>query len=455
MGARTGQQVLERLRSEPPALWVEGELVADPTTHPRTANAAHSLAALYDLQHRPDLVDTMTFPSPTTGERVGMSFIVPRTREDLERRSAMHKVWADACLGFMGRMPDYLNVNLMGAGTAAEYFGQCRPGVRRQRPQLLRVRARERPGAHHALTNPQVDRRKQAYELSDPFVALGMVRETADGIIVRGARMLATLPISDEILIFPSTVVKSGDAMKPYALAFGIPNNTPACRSNVASRSTSGAATAIIRSGRASTRWTQWSTSTTCWCRGTGAPDERCRSGQPGLRRDRRSAAHGPPGGQPEDRQDQGVPRRDPGGHRHDRIRRRTHVQHMVAEMIMTLEIMKGLKVSSEAGATFNKYGVMTPARPPLDAARNWFPGVYKRLVEIMRLVTSSGLITIPTEADMAGPRATTSPSTSRAPRASAEERIALFRLAWDMSIVPSAVASRTTSCSSSATRCA
>ena len=69
----------------------------------------------------------MTFPSPTTGERVGMSFIVPRTREDLERRSAMHKVWADACLGFMGRMPDYLNVNLMGAGTAAEYFGQCRP----------------------------------------------------------------------------------------------------------------------------------------------------------------------------------------------------------------------------------------------------------------------------------------------------------------------------------------
>ena len=86
MPARNGQQVLEQLRSQPPAMWVEGELVKDPTIHPRTANAAHSLAALYDLQHRPDLVDTMTFPSPTTGDRVGMSFIVPRTREDLERR---------------------------------------------------------------------------------------------------------------------------------------------------------------------------------------------------------------------------------------------------------------------------------------------------------------------------------------------------------------------------------
>src|SRR4029079_6396306 len=79
----------------------------------------------------------------------------------------------------------------------------------------------------HALTNPQVDRRKQAFELSDPFIALGVVRETSDGIIVRGARMLATLPISDEILIFPSTVVTRGAESKPHALEFGIPNNTP------------------------------------------------------------------------------------------------------------------------------------------------------------------------------------------------------------------------------------
>ena len=63
------------------------------------------------------------------------------------------------------------------------------------------------------------------------------------------------------------------------------------------------------------------------------------------------------------------------------------------------LEIMKALKVASEAGATLNEYGVMTPARGPLDAARNYYPGVYQRLVEIMQLVTSSGLIMIPTEA--------------------------------------------------------
>jgi 4-hydroxyphenylacetate 3-monooxygenase len=122
MPVRDAAAVLDRLRSHAPHLWIDGKSVDDPTTHPATANACRSLAALYGMQQRADLVDTMTFASPTSGEPVGMSFIVPTTREDLERRSAMHQVWANAHLGFMGRTPDYLNVNVMAAGTAAEFF---------------------------------------------------------------------------------------------------------------------------------------------------------------------------------------------------------------------------------------------------------------------------------------------------------------------------------------------
>ena len=64
-------------------------------------------------------------------------------------------------------------------------------------------------------------------EHADPYIALGVVRETSDGIVVRGARMLATLPISDEILIFPSTVLQRGDDMNRYAMSFAVPNDTP------------------------------------------------------------------------------------------------------------------------------------------------------------------------------------------------------------------------------------
>jgi 4-hydroxyphenylacetate 3-monooxygenase len=60
---------------------------------------------------------------------------------------------------------------------------------------------------------------------------------------------------------------------------------------------------------------------------------------------------------------------------------------------------------------------------------------VYKRLVEIMQLITSSGLITIPTEADFDGPRGADIAKYLQGAASSAEERVALFRLAWDMSI--------------------
>ena len=60
---------------------IDGERVADVTTDPRFAGAAHSIAELFDIQGEPDRAEAMTFESPTSGERVGLSFLVPRSRE--------------------------------------------------------------------------------------------------------------------------------------------------------------------------------------------------------------------------------------------------------------------------------------------------------------------------------------------------------------------------------------
>ena len=435
-GARTGAEVLARLRSEPPSLWVEGALVADPTTHPRTGNVAHSLAALYDLQHHADLVDTMTFASPSSGTPVGMSFVVPDTKDDLRRRSAMHKVWADASLGFMGRTPDYMNVNVMAAGTASSYFDRCdRRFGGNMRAYFERAREQDLT-LTHALTSPQVDRSRQLNELPDPFIALGLVRETTDGIVVRGARMLATLPISDEILIFPSTVLKANDEMKPYALAFALPNNTPGLsfqcrepldlgRSHVDHPlgSRFDEMDAMVYFDDVLVPWDR------VFLRGDVELANNAYAQTTAVLHMAHQVVNlkiakteaflgvlqaiidmiGSGGAQ--------------------------HVQEMVAEVIVMIEILKGLKVASEEGATHNEFGVMTPARGPLDAARNWYPGVYKRLIEIMQLIGSSGLIMIPTEADLAGPRAAQIAKYLQGANGSAEQRVRLFRLAWDMSI--------------------
>ena len=47
---------------------------------------------------------------------------------------------------------------------------------------------------------------------------------------MRGARMLATLPTADELMVFPSTLLRSTEEDAPYAFAFAIPSATPGLR---------------------------------------------------------------------------------------------------------------------------------------------------------------------------------------------------------------------------------
>ena len=78
----------------------------------------------------------------------------------------------------------------------------------------------------HALMNPQVDRRQAEADQAMGKVALHKVGETDGAIVVRGARMLATLaPFADELLVYPGSDIRPQDGR--YALAFGIPIATP------------------------------------------------------------------------------------------------------------------------------------------------------------------------------------------------------------------------------------
>ena len=123
MTARTGEEYLEGLRNHPRDIWIEGEQVNDVTTHPAFARCARSIAALYDMQFDANSAK-MTFPSPATGNPVGMSFLEPRTKTDLEERNEMMLSWAKLSGGMLGRTPDFLNVMITAFGAAGGFFGQ-------------------------------------------------------------------------------------------------------------------------------------------------------------------------------------------------------------------------------------------------------------------------------------------------------------------------------------------
>ena len=85
MGARTGQQFLDGLRRTRRHLHLEGERVHDVTTHPSLSGAARTLAGVFDRQH--DYADDCLIPDPETGEAINISHMIPRSIDDLKRRS--------------------------------------------------------------------------------------------------------------------------------------------------------------------------------------------------------------------------------------------------------------------------------------------------------------------------------------------------------------------------------
>jgi 4-hydroxyphenylacetate 3-monooxygenase len=100
--------------------------------------------------------------------------------------------------------------------------------------------------------------------------------------------------------------------------------------------------------------------------------------------------------------------------------------------MIITAELMRSCLRAAEADAYQDRWGEFVPARPPLDAARNLFPRLYPRLVEILQLNSSSSLMALPSAADFNGPLLPDLERYLAAAGASAKDRVALYRLAWD-----------------------
>jgi 4-hydroxyphenylacetate 3-monooxygenase len=193
MPARTGAEYIAGLRERPAEIHMQGKRIKDVTTYPGLRNGVHTLARLYDMQHDPALRDDMTYVSPTSGERVGLSFITPRTSQDLQRRHTMMRHWAQVSCGMMGRTPDFLNVSLMAMAAAGDYFAQNRPEFKQNMQRYYEYVRENDLVLTHTLVNLQRNRKPLSGSLDDATdIALSVVKETDAGIVVNGVRVLAT-----------------------------------------------------------------------------------------------------------------------------------------------------------------------------------------------------------------------------------------------------------------------
>ncbi|WP_187968466.1 4-hydroxyphenylacetate 3-hydroxylase family protein [Aquibium microcysteis] len=222
---RTGEEYLRSLR-DGRAVFVDGERVADVTTHPAFAAAARSAAKLFDIAADPANAERMTFTSPSSGKPVLRAYQIPRTHADLRARRLASEMWSEASFGMMGRTPDHVSSFFCGFAAVPEVFaaGGAEYG---ERVVSFHEKLRENHlWATYAIVPPQIDRSKPAHRQSDPELYAGVVKETDGGIIVSGAQQLATAGLySDYLYLSCIHPLQPGD--ENYAIGVAIPMNAP------------------------------------------------------------------------------------------------------------------------------------------------------------------------------------------------------------------------------------
>jgi 4-hydroxyphenylacetate 3-monooxygenase len=429
--ARTGKEFLDGLGGDAREIWLNGERITHPLEHPQLEAAARSLARVFDLQH--EQADEMLMPSPDDGSLVGVTHVIPRAQEDLTRRRRAFELIAAATAGMMGRTPDYLNVTFACFAGRADVW--ARRGNEEGAANLVAYQKEMRDrdlSTTHSIMNPQVDRSKPEAEQAAGEVALHKVSETNEGIVVRGARMLATLaPFADELTVYPGSDIRPQDGN--YALAFAIPMSTPGlkfvCRDSfskgrshfdypLSSRFDEMDAVAIFDD--------------------VVVPSHRI-------------FLAGDPVGYSEVISDTGWR-----GHiMHQAFTRAyvkllfafgighliasttgvvrfDHVQEKLGQIWNMVELTRSAIVSAEAGSALDDGGVWYPDDRPFLALRGEMPKWMPRVNELLQLIGGGGFMCTPSEADVDGPIADLIGKYFQAAGADAERRIRLFRLAWD-----------------------
>jgi 4-hydroxyphenylacetate 3-monooxygenase len=434
LGARTGRQYLERVDRTARELWYGDEKITyNASKHPAFKGVANSMAALYDLQNNPDLVDEMTYPSPTTGDRVGLSFLQPKSKDDLAKRRRMIKTWADFHGGMLGRTPDYLNSSLMAMASASDFFGRDGADFAENIRKYYEYVRENDLLLTHTLINPQVNRGVGPSKQPDPFIAARIVEKNSEGVLVRGARMLATFPLADEVIVFPSTVIRSGQDDMPYAMAFALPIDTPGlkliCRESFSEDSTFDHPLASRFDEQDAV--VVFDDVLVPWDRVFLLEDpERANSvseatdaivfmsHQASVREI--SKAEFFVGLASLMTESIGV----------DQF---PQVQEKVSEIILVAETMRAFVDASEANAKTNRWGLCVPDYRPLNAARNLWPRVSPSLPSTVRQLGASGLMAIPPEQVFKSDVKKHVDRYYQAKTLNAEERVKLFRLAWDV----------------------
>lgn len=432
MAIRTGKQFLEGLRDDR-EIWLEGERVEDVTTHPKLVRMAQTLAGIYDLQNDPNLRDDMTFTSPLSGEPVALSYLIPETYEDLLRRRRALEIVAESHHGILGRTPDYVNVQMTAARMASNEYGANDPWLGENLIKYHEYIRENDLCLTHAFGHPQVNRGAALTEQPDPYIPTGILKTTSDGIVLRGAKLLATLaPFADELFCPPYRMARADEAM--FCLGFSIPVSTPGlkfiCRESYDNGQSSydyplssryDELDALVVFDDVLVPWDRVFSYNDVELHNKLIVDASMwRQYMQHVMVKNIAKLEFILGVAHELTEAIGI-----GGY--------THIQEKMAEIIDSLETVRSYLRAAEADASPYVGEGIWLAPQPCIALRHAWPDMYDRLVAILQQMAAGGLMLTPTEADMSSDARPMIDKYFQGANIKAEDRVRLFRTVWDL----------------------
>lgn len=433
-GIRNGKQYLAGLQDDRD-VWIHGEKVKDVTSHPGLSSGAHTLAGFMDKQFDPKLQEKITYEE--NGKRFATSYLVPQSQQDIVKRGEAFYEWATWSNGMFGRTPDYKNASVMAFGSATDFLAEGKPEFGENMKNYYEYVRNNDKVLTHTLVNPTFNYAQAKEGKYSDKVALQIVKETDEGIVVKGARLLATLgPHADEIEVFPSTLLKASKENLPFAFAFAIPISTPGlrliCRDSydhgkshfdapLASRFEE--MDAVVIFDNVLVPWERvFMYRDPAMCNKAFAETNAVIHMMHQVVCGKLAKAEFIVGllcamakatGKDKD----------------------MNVKGQIAEAMWMVESVRAFRFSAEMQAHEDQRGNYIPLRRPLDTSRNLFPKMYPRLIEIVQLIGSSSLMATPCEADLTNELAGDIGQYFQTVNLESKDRIALFRLAHDVSV--------------------
>lgn len=233
---RTGEEYRESIR-DGREVYVNGERVKDVPSHPMFKPLVDIRARIYDMQHEPATALILSFSE--NGEINAVANKLPKVEQDWwDKRRATDTVLEDIG-GIVTRVGDETVGEMWSLFDGQDVLNEVDPQFSANIRNHIDAVLRRDPFHVSANTDPKGDRSKPPQE-QDPDMLLHVVKETDEGIIVRGAKYETAAAYANQAFTKPTIANWGNDALSDYAVGFicdlGSPNLKFICRTGFAGR---------------------------------------------------------------------------------------------------------------------------------------------------------------------------------------------------------------------------